>query len=112
MKSRLASDLVEVELSPRKSRGLMVLRQTAAHDPWLNPRAAEFVRKLIESKGGQGLSYPELWLLVIDTEVIIGLDLVEEAFAEAAADVPSNWKRLYFLPATDRSDVQCLYLGT
>jgi hypothetical protein len=112
LKASVASDLVEVELHRPSTRpgGLMILKETSAHDAWLAPRAAEFVRKLVVSKGGQGQAYAEVWLLVIDNEVIIGLDLITEAFAEVAAEVPSNWKRLYLLPATDRGAVQCLSL--
>jgi len=111
-KSRVASDLVEVELSPRNSPGLMILRRTGAHDPRLDPRAFAFVQQLVQSKKGQGANYAELWLLVIDMELIIGLDLIEAAFAESAAEVPWNWARLYLLPAEDRNDVQCLTLRT
>lgn len=113
LKASVASDLVEVEMSRPNTRfgGLMILKESSAHAAWLAPRAAEFVRKLIDGKGGQGQAYAEVWLLVIDNEVILGLDLIAEAFAGVAAEVPSNWKRLYLLPATDRGDVQVLALG-
>ncbi len=69
------------------------------------------MRKLVDGKGAQAQAYAEVWLLVIDNEVIIGLDLIAEAFMEVAAKVPSNWKRLYLLPATDRGAVECLSLN-
>jgi hypothetical protein len=93
-------------------RGLLIVRQTAAHAPWLEPWAADFVRKLIESKGRQALGYQEVWLLVIDTELIIGPDLIEAALAQATVTTPPNWKRLYLLPAANPDDVQSLTLGT
>ena len=113
VKASVASDLVEVELRRPSTRpgGLMIIRESSAHDAWLGPRAAEFVRKLIDGKATQGQAYAEVWLLVIDNEIIIGLDLITQAFAEVAAEVPSNWKRVYLLPAVDRDDVQCLSLG-
>jgi hypothetical protein len=113
LKASVVSDLVEVELHRPSTRpgGLMILKETSAHDAWLAPRATEFVRKLVDGKGGQGRAYAEVWLLVIDNEVIIGLDLIAEAFIEVAAKVPSNWKRLYLLPATDRGAVQSLSLN-
>lgn len=108
--ARVAGDLVEVELRPRHGPGLLVSRRTGAHDARLDPRAAAFVKQLIKSKKAQGVMYAELWLLVIDMELIIGLDLIQAAFAEFAAEVPPNWSRLYLLPAADRDDVQALML--
>jgi hypothetical protein len=105
-----ALSLAEVEIRrvPSAERRLSFVNGNEAHGPWIEPRALASVRHLIASKGSQAAGYEEVWILVVDNEVIIDLDNLREALTQEGVTVPSNWARLIFIPATDRTAIQTL----
>jgi hypothetical protein len=108
-----AQSLAEIEMrrvSATASR-LSFVKGNEAHGAFIAPRALAFVRHLLASKGTQGARYPEVWIVVVDSEVIIDLDDLRDAFSEAAETVPPNWTRLFFIPATDRNAIHALELN-
>jgi hypothetical protein len=72
---------------------------------WLDPIADEFVRHLLASKATQTDAYSEAWLLVADRTALVGRDLLSRALVAQRANIPHNWSRVWFLPATDRMSV-------
>jgi hypothetical protein len=109
-----ARSLVEVEVrrpdGPGGKARLTFMNGHEAHDPLIAPRVLAFVQHLLASKGNQAAGYREVWILVIDNELIIDMGEVAAAFAGERDRVPANWARLYFIPATDRTDIQTLDL--
>ena len=107
-----ALSLAEVELRrmPAPEWRISFVNGHEAHDTWIAPRALAFVRRLIASKGSQATDYQEVWILVVDNEVIIDLDNVRDAFAQERDTIPPNWSRVFLIPATDRTAIQSLDL--
>jgi hypothetical protein len=107
-----ARSLVEVEVHrPSKTgRRLTFVKGNEAHSPMIAPRALAFVRHLIASKGTQAAQYREVWILVIDNELIIDVGELDAAFVQERESLPPNWTRLYFIPAADREAIQSLNL--
>ena len=105
-----ARSLAEVELRRASETGprITFIKQNEAHGALIAPRALAFVRHLLASKETQAVGYEEVWILVIDNEVIIDIHNLDEAFAEEEAHVPPNWTRLFFIPATDRNVIEAL----
>jgi hypothetical protein len=107
-----AGSLAEVDLRRPSAAGrrLSFVKGHEAHDALIAPRALAFVRHLIASKGNQGEGYAEVWILVVDRELIIDLDNLRDAFSQERETVPANWTRLYFIPAIDQNAIQSLEL--
>ncbi len=68
--------------------------------------AHEFVGDLIAKKSTQAVGYKEVWLLIIDAELVVDAEDIEQALTSAADRLPANWRRFFWIPATDRSIVQ------
>lgn len=107
-----ADSLVEVEVNRPSMTGkrLSFVNGHDAHGPQIAPRALAFVRQLITSKGTQATGYGEVWILVIDNELIIDIDQLAAAFALERQRLPPNWTRLFFIPAANRTAIQTLEL--
>jgi hypothetical protein len=101
---------VEIRWTPAAATRISFISGHEGAEPWIEPRALAFVDHLIDSKIMQTANYTEVWILVVDNEVIIDLDNLAAAFAQLRDRVPANWTRLLFIPATDRSDIQTLEL--
>ena len=67
---------------------------------WLGPLADEFVCHLLDSKATQAIGYPEVWLAIVDRDGLIGAGLLSQALTAHRAQIPDNWTRILFLPAT------------
>ena len=108
-----AESLVEVRLSRIQGVGnrLSFISGNAATGGWTAPKAAAFVDQLLASKTTQGDAYPEMWILVVDSEVVIDFDEITEVLRERSADIPDSWTNVFFIPATDRSIVLNARLG-
>lgn len=101
---------VEVKRASRTGKRLTFVTGNEAHGPQIAPRALAFVRHLIASKGTQAAGYQEVWVLVIDNELIIAVDQLASALAQERESLPPNWTRLFFIPAADRTAIQTLDL--
>lgn len=101
---------VEVRRASETGRRLSFVNGHEAHGALIALRALAFVRHLIASKGTQAAGYGEVWILVIDNELIIDLDELNAAFAQESEMLPPNWTRLFFIPAADRKGIQTLEL--
>lgn len=77
----------------------------------LQEMADEFVCHLLQAKGTQADGYEEAWLLVEDSTGLVGVDLLTGALDAQRDHIPTNWKRIWFLPAEDPEVVIELSLG-
>jgi hypothetical protein len=68
--------------------------------------AHQFVGDLIAKKSTQAVGYREVWLLIIDAELVVDAEDIEQALTSARDRLPANWRRFFWIPATDRSIVQ------
>lgn len=91
-------------------RRITFMKGTEQGGPWIAPKAQAFVRHLLESKADQAAAYGEVWILVVDTELIIDIDEIATALETERAAIPANWARLCFIPASDRGVVQTIEL--
>jgi hypothetical protein len=72
---------------------------------WIDPIADNFVDHLLETKPGQTDGLPEAWIVIVDRVGLVDASNVAEALGRNTRGIPSNWTRIWFLPATDRSTV-------
>lgn len=97
-----------VSVSVRRLPGRQRISFVGGHEAaggLIDERADTFVRSMLAKKRDQGAAYPEVWILVVDRDVLIDVEDLRGALARHAADVPSNWSTVQFIPATAPSTV-------
>lgn len=104
-----------VSVSVRRLPGRQRISFVGGHEAaggLIDERADIFVRSMLAKKRDQGAAYPEVWILVVDRDVLIDVEDLRGALARRAADVPSNWSTVHFIPATAPSTVLTIDLDS
>ena len=97
---------------PRPQSGLGWLTSSDEFGGWIALIADTFVDHLLATKPGQTQPYQEAWLVIVDRVGLVDSSDVIEALARRELDIPANWSRVWFLPATDSSSVTLVRPGT
>jgi len=95
-----------------ETSGLGWLTSSDEFGGWIAPIADTFVDRLLATKPGQTQPYQEAWLVSVDRVGLVDSSDVIEALARRELDIPANWSRVWFLPATDSSSVTLVRPGT
>jgi hypothetical protein len=72
---------------------------------WVEGEVDEFVKKLISSKGTQGEDSPVLWVLIFERTGIGSADELAAALGRHRADLPPNWRRIFYLAGSGITEV-------
>lgn len=97
---------------PRAQSGFGWLTSSDEFGGWIAPIADTFVDHLLATKPGQTEPYQEAWLVIVDRVGLVDFSDVAGALARREPDIPANWSRVWFLPATDGSSVTLVWPGT
>lgn len=68
---------------------------------WIRPMAEDFVDRLLNTKPAQTARWDEAWIVVLDRIGLVGSDDLVDVLSARYSRLPSNWTRIYFLPAAD-----------
>jgi hypothetical protein len=77
-------------------------------DEWggyIDGEATAFIDHLLATKPAQTARYEEAWVVIVNRDGLVGPADVASALAERRGDVPTNWTRVWVLPATDEVSV-------
>lgn len=65
----------------------------------IRPLAETFLQNLLETKPAQTARWAEAWILIQDRTGLVAWDDLLELLPDRHARIPSNWQRIYVLPA-------------
>jgi hypothetical protein len=68
---------------------------------YIDGEATAFIDHLLATKLIQTAQYEEAWVVIVNRDGLVGPADVASALAERSMDVPTNWTRVWVLPATD-----------
>jgi hypothetical protein len=87
------------------SRDVVGSVSTPMHAWWVEAKVDEFVTKLIDKKRTQGEGYSTLWVLIFERTGILSADDLAAGFQRHRADLPTNWRRIFYLDGTSITGV-------
>lgn len=93
----------EVRLIRRAEQEARLAFITSSSD-WggaIRPMAEEFLENLVNGKPAQTGRWEEAWILVHDRVGLVSWDDLVEVLPDFEDRLPTNWRRIYVLPAAD-----------
>lgn len=95
---------------PASRPGLGWIGGSDAFGGWIVPLADEYVEHLLASKGTQAEAFSIAWILIVDRVGLLAERDLADALRRQAERIPTNWRAMWLIPATDRSTVRAVPL--